>query len=92
LAANKKIKELISKMYVTSIEQAFAHADDKQLELGKKVEKGEKDEKKTENDKSINFKKGVLADFIRFYKCFVYFSIHLGLRMEGEGNELVPFK
>ena len=34
---------------------------------------------------SMNFKKGGIADFVRFYKAFIYFSINLWIKPVQEG-------
>lgn len=78
LGREQRVMELLRTMWTAGVEGAFSQGE---LE-GSKARKGE-------NERSINFKKGGLADFIRFYKCYVYFSIHLGLRAAAE---MVPFR
>jgi hypothetical protein len=47
---------------------------------------------KKENEKNINFKKSSLADFIRYYKSFIYFSIQLSIKAYPICGEIVPFR
>jgi hypothetical protein len=80
LARQERVMELLRTMWAASVDGAFTQGE---LEgSSSKVRKGE-------NERSINFKKGGLPDFIRFYKCYVYFSIHLGLRA---ATEMVAFR
>lgn len=73
-------------MYKFSIQKIFLN-----IEESKSPGHNGKPNKK-ENEKSINFKKGGLADFIRYYKSFIYFSIQLSIKAYPICGEVVPFR
>jgi hypothetical protein len=60
--------------------------------LDENKEENKKKSKKIEIEQNNNFKKGIIPDFIRFYKSFVYFSIHLSLKLPKNIPEIIPFR
>jgi hypothetical protein len=86
LANHKNITMLLNTMYKHSMQKVFLQIDD-----SKSPAQSSKTSKK-EGEKSINFKKGSLADFIRYYKSFIYFSIQLSIKSYPVCGEVVPFR
>lgn len=85
MANHKNITVLINVMYKTSMQKVFLHIEENKSPAHSK-------QNKKENDKNINFKKGSFPDFIRYYKSFIYFSIHLSIKSFQVYGEIVPFR
>ena len=75
--ANEPVVSLLNEMYKTSMKAIF-------LEESRKTGKKE--------DRSVQGKKEGYLDFIRYYKTFIFLSIHLSIEASSYGVELVPYK
>jgi hypothetical protein len=84
VANHQNISTLLNGMYKQSMQKVFLH-----IEEGKSParDKGTK-----KDEKNVNLRKGSLGDFMRYYKSFIYFSIHLSIRAYPISGEIVPFR
>ena len=81
LMGNKTIVSLLKDMYKISIKKVFIGEESK----SKNSSKGKKNESNSKH-------KDNSQEFIRFYKSFVFLSIHLSIKSGQYECEIVPFK
>jgi hypothetical protein len=64
-------------MYALSAEQAFDLTREN-------VTQNHKSPRNVESEKNNSLRKSLLGDFMRYYKTYVYFSIHLAIKIQEE--------